>query len=171
MLLRHDLVSVLPGLKKKYLKYEDYKEQTVEDIFTKEQLSKAVKLDAYTMQSSVFINNKNGTFTGKALPVEAQFSSMYGIAAEDFDKDGNIDILMGGNFYESKPEVGIYDASYGILLKGDGKGNFIALPAQQSGISIRGAVRDIALIQIGRKKVILIAENNGVMKMFNERFK
>jgi hypothetical protein len=170
MLLRHDLVSVLPGLKKKYLKYEDYKEQTVEDIFTKEQLSKAVKLDAYTMQSSVFINNKNGTFTGKALPVEAQLSSMYGIVAEDFDKDGNIDILMGGNFYESKPEVGIYDASYGILLKGDGKGNFIALPAQQSGISIRGAVRDMVVIRIGKKKVILIAENNGVMKMFNERF-
>jgi hypothetical protein len=170
MLLRHDLVSVLPGLKKKYLKYEDYKEQTVEDIFTKEQLSKAIKLDAYTMQSSVFINNKNGTFTGKALPVEAQLSPMYGIAAEDFDKDGNIDILMGGNFYESKPEVGIYDASYGTLLKGDSKGNFITLPAQQSGINIRGAVRDIVLIQVGRKKVILVAENNGVMKIFSERF-
>jgi hypothetical protein len=165
MLLRHDLVSVLPGLKKKYLKYEDYKEQTVEDIFTKEQLSKAVKLDAYTMQSSVFINNKNGTFSGKALPTAAQLSPMYGIVAEDFDKDGNIDILMGGNFYESKPEVGIYDASYGILLKGDGKGNFIALPAQQSGINIRGAVRDIAVIQIGRKKLALIAKNNDKVQL------
>ena len=59
--------------------------------------------------------------------MEAQLSPMYGIAAEDFDKDGNIDILMGGNFYQSKPEVGIYDASYGILLKGDGKGNFTAV--------------------------------------------
>ena len=78
------------------------------------------------MQSSVFINNKNGTFTAKALPIAAQLSPMYGIAAEDFDKDGNIDILMGGNFYQSKPEAGIYDASYGILLKGDGKGNFTA---------------------------------------------
>ena len=74
----------------------------------------------------------------KSLPTEAQLSPMYGIAADDFDKDGNIDILMGGNFYESKPEVGIYDASYGILLKGDGKGNFTAVPAQQSGINIRG---------------------------------
>ena len=33
MLLRHDLVAVLPYLKKKYLKYENYKEQTIEDIF------------------------------------------------------------------------------------------------------------------------------------------
>ena len=68
MLLRHDLVGVLPYLKKKYLKYENYKEQTIEDIFSREQLSKAIKLDAYTMQSSVFINNRNGTFTSKALP-------------------------------------------------------------------------------------------------------
>lgn len=160
MLLRHDLVGVLPYLKKKYLKYESYKEQTITDIFTKEQLSNAEKLDAYTMQSSVFLNNKNGTFTTKALPTAAQLSPMYGIAVEDFDKDGNTDILMGGNFYESKPEVGIYDASYGVFLKGDGKGNFTALPPQQSGISIRGAVRDIAVIKSGKKKWALIAKNN-----------
>ena len=170
MLLRHDLVSVLPYLKKKYLKYADYKEQTIEDIFSPEQLSKAVKLEAYRMQSSVFINNKNGTFTGRALPTEAQLSSMYGIAAEDFDKDGNIDILMGGNFYESKPEVGIYDGSYGVLLKGDGQGNFRAMPAQQSGISIRGAVRDLIVMRTGKKRIILVAENNNAIRIFNEYF-
>ncbi|MGZ8525139.1 MAG: FG-GAP repeat domain-containing protein, partial [Chitinophagaceae bacterium] len=165
MLLRHDLVAVLPFLKKKYLKYEDYKEQTIGDIFTQEQISKAVKLDAYTMQSSVFINNKDGTFTSKALPTEAQLSSMYGIAAEDFDKDGNIDILMGGNFYQSKPEVGIYDASYGVLFKGDGKGNFTAMPSQQSGISIRGAVRDIVVMKMGKKKLAVIAKNNDKVQL------
>jgi hypothetical protein len=62
MLLRHDLVAVLPYLKKKYLRYENYKEQTIEDIFSADQLSKAVKLDAYTMQSSVFLNNKNNLY-------------------------------------------------------------------------------------------------------------
>jgi hypothetical protein len=170
MLLRHDLVAVLPYLKKKYLRYENYKEQTIDDIFSPEQLSKAVKLDAYIMQSSVFINNKNGTFATKALPTEAQLSPMYGIAADDFDKDGNIDILMGGNFYQSKPETGIYDASYGTLLKGDGKGNFTALPTQQSGINTRGAVRDIAVIQMGKKKVVLVAGNNEGMKIFNGQY-
>ncbi|MEP7373166.1 MAG: VCBS repeat-containing protein [Chitinophagaceae bacterium] len=167
MLLRHDLVSVLPYLKKKYLRYENYKEQTMQDIFSPEQLSHAVKLDAYTMQSSVFINNKNGIFIPKALPVEAQLSPMYGIAAEDFDKDGNTDILMGGNFYQSKPETGIYDASYGILLKGNGKGNFTAMTAQQSGINIKGATRDIAVIQLGKKKLALISKNNEKLQVFN----
>jgi hypothetical protein len=158
MVLRHDLVSVLPSLKKKYLKYESYKEQTMQDIFTPGQLSKALKLDAYTMQSSVFINNRKGAFSRKALPAEAQFSPMYGIAAEDFDKDGNTDIVMGGNFYESKPEVGIYDASYGVFLKGDGKGGFTAI--KHSGFFSVGAVRDIKVLKTLKHKIILVAKNS-----------
>jgi hypothetical protein len=77
---------------------------------------------------------------------------------------------MGGNFYQSKPETGIYDASYGTLLKGDGKGNFTALATRQSGINTRGAVRDIAVIQMGKKKVVLVAGNNEGMKIFNGQY-
>jgi len=108
----------------------------------------------------VFINNHNGIFTPKLLPMEAQLSPMYGMTVNDFDKDGNMDILMGGNFYQSKPEVGIYDASYGVLLKGDGRGNFTALTTRQSGVNIKGAVRDMLPLQVGKKKIILVAKNN-----------
>ena len=73
---------------------------------------------------------------------------MYGIAVDDFDRDGKIDILMGGNFYGSKPEVGIYDASYGVLLKGNGNGDFTAIPPEASGIVINGQVRDIITLKI-----------------------
>ncbi len=165
MVLRHDLVNVLPYLKKKYLKYENYKEQTITKMFTEEQLKKAVRLEAFMMQSSVLINNKNGTFSVQALPTAAQLSPMYGIAAEDFDGDGHVDIVMGGNFYESKPEVGIYDASYGTFMRGDGKGGFKAMSAQQSGINIRGAVRDMVTIKNGKKKRLLVAMNNEAVKM------
>jgi len=68
--------------------------------------------------------------------------------------------LLGGNFYESKPEVGIYDASYGMLLKGDGKGNFTKVPEKQSGIVIKGAVRGILGIKVGKKNVFLVSKNN-----------
>jgi hypothetical protein len=167
MLLRHDLVSVLPYLKKKYLKYEDYKNQTVQDIFTKEQLSSAIELNAYCMQSSVFISNGKGGFTRRALPAEAQLSSMYGIAVSDLDGDKKLDILMGGNFYQSKPEVGIYDASYGCLLKGDGRGGFTAVPPQQSGVMIKGAVRDITVIKRGKEEMIVWAKNNEEIQVMN----
>ena len=112
------------------------------------------------MQSSVIINNGNGSFTRKGLPTEAQLSPMYGISAGDFDDDGKIDIMMGGNFHESKPEAGIYDASYGVLLKGNGKGDFTALTPQKSGILVKGAIRDMIKIQIAGKEMILFARNN-----------
>jgi hypothetical protein len=169
MLLRHDLVGSLPYLKKKYLKYEDYKNQTVQDIFTKEQLDHAVELNAYCMESSVFINNGKGGFTRKALPKEAQLSTMYGIAITDADKDGKMDIVMGGNFYQSKPEVGIYDASYGCVLKGDGSGGFTAMSQQQSGIAIKGAVRDILLLKQGNRQIMLWARNNEEVEIVNSR--
>ncbi len=160
VLLRHDLVAVLPALKKKYLTYASYQNQTIEDVFSKEQLEQATVLRAVMMQTSVFINNTKGAFTVKALPTEAQLSPVYGISVSDFDGDGKEDIVLGGNFYESKPEAGIYDAGYGLLLKGDGRGSFTALKAEKSGISIKGAVRDIITLTINNKHCIVIAKNN-----------
>ncbi|WP_431217929.1 FG-GAP repeat domain-containing protein [Puia sp. P3] len=104
MALRHDLVAALPYLKKKYLHYEDYKGQTVQDIFTKEQLDKTVKLDAYELESCVFLSDGKGGFVKKPLPTEAQFSTVYGLTAGDFDHDGLTDLLIGGNLTSPNPK-------------------------------------------------------------------
>ncbi|MBC7628768.1 VCBS repeat-containing protein, partial [Ferruginibacter sp.] len=125
-----------------------------------------VKLEAKEMRSSVLLNNRNGTFTLKPLPTEAQFSTVSGIAVSDYDGDGKQDILLGGNFYQSKPEVGIYDASYGLLLKGDGKGNFKAMHANKSGFFLKGAVRDIITIKSKKKDLVIVARNNDQPKIF-----
>jgi len=164
MALRHDLVNVLPYLKKKYLTYEQYKEQSVSDIFTQPQLQKALRLDAFELRSSIIMNKGNGTFTMTALPMEAQFSPVYGIGVNDYDHDGNKDILLGGNLYQCKPETGINDASYGLLLKGDGKGGFVPVKEKQSGLNIRGAVRNIREIKAGNKKMIIVGMNNEAPK-------
>src|SRR5690606_25097507 len=87
MVLRHDLVSQIPALKKKYLKYENYMGQSMDDIFTKEQLDNSIKYEAKVMESSVLLNNGDATFTLSALPLEAQLAPVYAIAAGDFDGD------------------------------------------------------------------------------------
>ena len=124
----------------------------------------------------MIINNMNarpddpvgrGTFTIKALPTQAQLSPVYGISVDDYDGDGNKDILVGGNLYQSKPEVGIYDASYGLLLKGDGKGNFQSVKPGESGFFTKGAVRDILSIKKGKKQLIIVAKNNEATEMFS----
>jgi hypothetical protein len=160
MALRHDLVSQIPALKKKYLKYENYKNQTISDIFTPEQLKNAVKLEAYEFSTSILLNDGRGKFTLKPLPVEAQFSPVYGIEIADFDEDGNQDILLGGNFHKAKPEVGRFDGSYGLVLRGAGNGDFVSMSASESGIRIDGEVRDILMLKVGKNKVTLVARNN-----------
>ncbi len=166
MALRHDLISQMPYLKKKYLKYEDYKDATITDIFTPEQLKEALKFEAYVLSSSLLLNDGKGKFQIRELPIEAQFSPMYGITSDDFDGDGHMDVLMGGNLYRVKPEVGRYDASYGVFLKGDGKGGFTSIKAKESGFFVDGEIRDIKKIKIGKWDYVIVARNNDTPVIF-----
>jgi enediyne biosynthesis protein E4 len=167
MILRHDLVGQIPSLKKKYLKYENYKNETLTDIFTEEQLKDARLLQAFELRSSVLINDGKGSFTIRYLPVEAQFAPLYGIEIHDFDRDGIPDVVAGGNLYNVKPEAGRYDASFGILLKGDGKGNFTALPSVKSGLKARGQVRDAVTIKRKKGDLLLMSRNDDSILIYN----
>ena len=164
--LRHDLVSQLPGLKKKYLKYENYREQTIEDVFTSEQLAGALHLKASQMQSMIGLNDGQGHFELRPLPQAAQLFPVYAILADDFDGDGTMDILLGGNFYRAKPEVGKYDAGYGLLLLGDGKGGFTAVPARESGFRVVGEIRSLQSIPYRGRKLVVVARNNDTALIF-----
>jgi enediyne biosynthesis protein E4 len=163
---KQDLLMQIPELKKKFLKNEDYKEKTIAEIFSKEQLQRATKLSVYETQSSILINNGNSTFQLKPLPVETQFSTINGILVEDFDNDGHLDILLGGNFYHSKPEVGINDGSYGVLLKGDGKNSFLPVESLQSGFFIKGEIRDILSVKSKNGKLLVVGKNNDSIQVF-----
>jgi hypothetical protein len=158
--LKHDLLSQIPSLKKKFLKYESYKDATINDIFTPEQLNAATKLEATNFSSSILINDGKGNFKIEPLPIEAQFSPVFAILVDDLDKDGDIDLLLGGNLYRVKPEVGRYDASYGTFLKGDGRGNFKTVLNRDCGLMIDGEVRDIKRIKVGKDNLIIVARNN-----------
>lgn len=169
---RQDIMMELPFLKKKYLTFESFKYQTVTDMFSPEQLKKAVTCEAYDLQSSVFINNRNGTFMMKSLGVEAQFAPVCGLLVKDLDKDGNADILLGGNLYAVKPEAGAYDASYGSFLKGDGNGGFASVPLDASHFMLQGEVRDIMPLHTANGcDLILVARNNQPLQVFSTAVK
>ncbi len=167
MVLKHDLVMQMPSLKKKYLKYASYQEQTIENIFSPEQLEKAVQSPVYELATSMLINQGNGTFNLKPLPVEAQFSPTYGISVADFDNDQISDIILGGNFYAAKPEVGIYDASHGLFLKGSGDGQFTPVPTKNTGLLFSGEVRHLALMEVGNKIQLWAIRNNNSPQVFS----
>ncbi len=164
--LKHDLLKQIPSLEIKYPNYVDYKEQTITDIFTADQLQKALELKAYQMASSVILNNGDGTFQLRPLPVEVQLSPVYGIHIEDVDEDGKLDILLGGNLYGVKPEVGRYDASYGNFLKGKGDGTFSVIAPKYSGFRLYDEVRDITRINTVESKLLIVAKNNQPLQIF-----
>ena len=165
-ILRHDLVLQMPILKKKYLKYNSYKNQQITDIFDKPLLASALKLQANTLETVVYLNTGKGSFTKIPLPVEAQFSPVYAISINDFDGDNQLDILLGGNLYQSKPEVGRYDASYGLYLKGNGKGDFKPILAKDSGFKLKGQARGFSMVSVNNKPVLIVANNNEQAQTF-----
>jgi hypothetical protein len=164
--LKHDLVMQLPSLDKKYEKYELYQNQTIHDIFTLEQLQNAIDLKVYELSTSFIINQGNGNFVLQPLPVEAQLSPVFGIHTEDINNDGNLDILLGGNLYFVKPEVGRYDASYGSCLMGNGDGSFQILKPKDSGFRLDDEVRDFLSIKTAEGSMIMVARNNLPVQIF-----
>lgn len=153
--LRHNLIDQIKGLKKVLPDYTSFKEMSIRDIFNAQQMQDVLEIKATQLSSVVIINNGNMQFEVRELPSQAQVSPIYAIASGDFDHDGDIDIILGGNLYAVKPEVGRYDASYGTFLKNDGKGNFVvAKPAE--GFFVQGEVRDFAVFD----NFVIVARNN-----------
>jgi hypothetical protein len=164
--LRDDLIRSLPYLKGRYLNYKDYAKQTVADVLPAADLNDAVEKKAYTFATALVRNNGNGSFTLEPLPLEAQISPEYGILAADIDGDGKTDLLLAGNFAGFKPDIGTMTAGYGVLLRGDAKGRFVAVPAQESGFVVPGQARDIKRIRTAKGDLYVVARNNDRAMIF-----
>ena len=112
-------------------------------------------------------NEGNGKFSLIPLPVEAQISVLNGMVADDFDGDGNLDIAINGNDWGTEVLTGRYDALNGLILTGDGKGNFSALSIAESGIYIPGNGRGLISLKGSSGKLLLAAsQNRGSLKLF-----
>ncbi len=158
--LRDELVNALPYLKTRYLTYQEYARQAITDIFSPADLAGAVEQRAYTFVTALARNNGDGSFTLVPLPLEAQIAPVYGILAHDVDGDGKADLLLAGNFDGVQPEIGRMSASYGLVLRGDGKGNFTPLRTVESGFFVPGQARDIARIRTRDGPRYVVTRNN-----------
>jgi hypothetical protein len=165
--LRDDVIKQMISLRSKFQNYKSYAHATMDRLFTKEQLEGAQVLRANNFKSSYCRNDGNGKFTLVPLGFMAQLSALNGIVSDDFDGDGKLDLLMNTNDYGTNLAVGRYDALNGLLLKGDGAGNFIPLSALQAGIFIPGNGK--AMIKLrGNKGQYLVAagQNRGTLKLY-----
>lgn len=139
--LRHDLIQEIPHLREIYPDYASYAGQSIDQIFSEEELSESLELTAELLSSVVVWNQEEGMRIEK-LPPRAQLSPMYGITLHDLNGNGLPEVIMGGNLYDVKPQSGPYDASRGFVLTYH-EGGLHSLSPAQSGINIPGEIRNI----------------------------
>ena len=164
---REDLLKEMISMKKKFTNYKSYATATMDDILTPEQRKGALRLKSNTSQSCFVRNDGNGKFTLVPLPNQAQISAINGMVVDDFDGDGNLDVMINGNDYGTEVGVGRYDALNGLMLKGDGKGNFQPQTILQSGIYIPGDGKALVKLQSNTGDYMLAAsQNRGELKVF-----
>jgi len=165
--LRDDLIKQIVGMRSKFPTYKSYANATMDQVFSKEQLDGALILKANNFQSTFFRNEGNGKFSQAPLPYLAQLSTIDGMVADDFDGDGNLDVVMNTNDFSTDVNIGRYDALNGLLLKGDGKGNFIPQSILASGIFIPGNGKAMAKLRGASGKYLLAAtQNKGPLKLY-----
>ena len=145
--LRHNLIYQMKGLKKKFPDYNSFKNADLNTIFSEEALNLSTKATAVELKTSIYINDGNGGFTSIPLPKQVQMSPIFAIETGDFDLDGDIDIVLAGNLFRVKPEVGRYDASFGTFLENTGNDTigtpiFKVTPGNK-GLKVTGEVRSI----------------------------
>ncbi len=152
--LKHELERQVPSIKKKYIRYADYNNQALSDIFPKEVIDRSIVQEMNHLQSGVLINQGNGSFEWKAFPVEAQKTWIFAIQSMDWNGDGIEDLLLGGNLSHVKPEIGKYDGGYGEILLGKGDGTFTFWPNRMHGLKLEGDVRAFATLSKNRLLVV-----------------
>jgi hypothetical protein len=95
---------------------------------------------------------------------------VFSALARDFDGDGRVDLLLGGNFYGVPPLYGRYDAGNGLLLHGAGDGSFAAVDMAASGVDLTGEVRDLRVVRrAGGRLAVAVARNNETVRLLQAR--
>lgn len=167
---RDDLTRQIVAYKRIFPNYQQYSEAPLDKLLSKEMQEKAMRFQANTFASSLFINMGNGAFEMQELPLPAQLGPINDLVIEDVNEDGNMDIIAVGNNYASETTYGWHDASLGVCLMGDGKNQFVALTPAESGLFLNKDIRTIKSFETNAKQnYLLIGVNNDALIILRKR--
>ncbi len=165
---RDDLSKQMNTMRKKFDNYQKFALAGIYDILTAEELKDALVLKANYMNTSYIENVGEGKFKISALPLQAQTAPVNGMLVEDFDDDGNLDVLMVGNDFGNEVSVGRLDAFNGLLLKGDGFGKFSPVTVSESAFCVSGDAKGLVRVTNSQgNPVIMASQNRSDLKSFS----
>jgi len=158
--LKKDMEEQLPVIKKENLRNEAYADKSIQELFSKDLLSKATVKQFNYYNSCIAINNGNGNFSIEPLPAMCQLSCINVFYPIDINNDKLPDLVTGGNQFGFLPQFERLDANFGDVLINDGKGKFVWQDDAKTGINLRGEMRDIKEIKIKGETYLLFLQNN-----------
>ena len=167
--LKGELQAALPGLKKKFLRFDAYAGKTIDEVLTPAQLKHATVHSVTETRTAIFRNNGKGQFTFEPLPLMAQLSPVFSILATDLNDDKIKDLFLAGNFYGLKPQGGRFDASYGVTFLGETSHQLYYIKPTQSGLFVKGEVRDVLPLKTAKGNCIAVAVNDGPLYLFRKK--
>jgi len=162
-----ELNAQSPRFRRQFTKFKYYGDATMQKLLSQKDLEGALVMEANYASTSYIENLGNGKFKMTALPIEAQFAPVFGMVAEDFDQDGNLDVLMVGNDYGNEVFSGRYDGFTGLFMKGDGVGNFQPVGSARSGFYVPWDAKALAkLTKPDGSDVLIASQNKDSLKVF-----
>lgn len=166
VLLKRDLTTQFPFLKKQNIKHSEYANNSIQELFPSDLMRSTYERSVNYLKSAIAVNDGKGHFTLTPLPDMMQFSCLNAIESQDVNKDGKLDLIVGGNFSHFIPQLGALDACRGNILINKGNMKFDVMLSKQSGYAIDGELKQITSITIGGKPYLINLINNSKPVLF-----
>jgi hypothetical protein len=163
---RDNWARQMPSIKKRFDNNEKYAMASMDEILTPEMMAGAEVFSCKEARSGWFENNGHGFFTFHPFPLAAQEAPVNAMVYTDVNGDGKADLVLGGNEYQASVMTGRYDASYGLVLRGDGRGGWVVEEPARSGLVLDGDVRDLKVVRVAGQPVLLVGVNDAKLKAF-----
>jgi len=164
---RDDIGEQMPTLRKTFTNYQLYANATIDQFADAGTLERANHRTINELRTLVLENRVGETGTSELilheLPQPAQYAPVYAILPQDFNRDSRPDLLLMGNNSMFRLRIGKVDANQGVMLLNRGNWQFDYVPSAQSGLSVKGDVRDIK--RVG--SYILVGQNNNKLLTFS----
>ena len=157
----------IPAIQNEFKDYNSFAVASMEDIFGTDKLDESLHYEVESFES-IYLENLGDSYESYTLPLEAQISSINDWVVEDYNDDGNLDLILAGGLYASEIETPRSDAGIGLVLLGDGNNHFNSLSLNKSGLLLPHDTKKLQNIQVGNKKGIIVANNQGPLQIFIE---
>ncbi len=155
-----DLYGQSPMFRRKFERYKLYALSTEQSLFSEQEKEEALILTGNYDKTAYIENLGNGKFKVSRLPTMAQIAPVNGLITEDVNGDGFLDAVLIGNDYGNEIFIGRLDAHVGLVLLGDGEGEFTPMSSQESGFLVRGDGKALVKLASANGNQLMVASQN-----------